>query len=126
MKLEDIQNFVETINSIKEGVVYIDNSNLCVNSGDNIFSIEYDKIDSISMFRRKIIGTEVIVNTFNEELNQPTPALYFTVFENKMQTISYVAYSLMYYLYSVAKKPLLFSAIGFLLGFFTFSGIKFI
>lgn len=123
MKIEDVKNFVDTVSNIKEQVCFLENSTLCVNNGESIVKVPCEDIYSISMERKWHSGFEIFVNTQDKDTQLVLPAVYIKLFENGLQPVLYVITTYAKILWNKIYIPLVSAAVGFGLGYLTFSGI---
>lgn len=113
MEIEQVQEFVDTLNNIKEGVCSLDGDRLVINHNEGSFDIEVTDIDSISLESKNIKGTEVFIKSVSNTNN-----ILFYLFTKPWQSFVSMAFAIGNLAYHKLAFPLASFIVGYLLGYF--------
>ena len=113
MEIEQVQEFIDTLNSIKEDVCSIDGDKLIINHNDGSFDIEVTDIDSISLESKNLKGTEVFIKSISNTNN-----ILFYLFTKPWQSFMSMVCAVGTLAYHKLAFPLASFIVGYLLGHF--------
>lgn len=113
MEIEQVQEFVDTLNSIKEDVCSLDGDKLIINHNDGSFDIEVTDIDSISLESKNLKGTEVFIKSISNTNN-----ILFYLFTKPWQSFVSMVCVIGTLAYYKLAFPLASFIVGYLLGYF--------